>query len=91
MKRLQRDPIRFDVFDALPRSANKRKSHFAIQQPQVGSWIAPELPWSVPLSNEALLHGLRTESMFEAMTASLGAVEIIKQEDAGRIYVTDTR
>jgi hypothetical protein len=42
-------------------------------------------------SNEALLHGLRTESMFEALVVSLGAVELIKQEDSGEIYSSDER
>jgi len=41
------------------------------------------------LSNDALLYGRRTESMFEAMIASIGEVEILKQEDSGEIYVSN--
>src|SRR5207237_10049330 len=41
------------------------------------------------LSKEALLHALRTQSMFEALLVSLGAVELLKQEDAGEIYAFD--
>ena len=91
MKRLQRDPIRFDVFDAFAAFGQQEK--ISLRDPAAASGFVDRARASVErsLSNDALLHGLRTESMFEAMTASLGAVEIIKQEDAGRIYVTDTR
>lgn len=38
------------------------------------------------LSNQASLHGLRTEAMFEAMLISLGAHRLFKAEDTGRVY-----
>lgn len=91
MKRLQRDPIRFDIFDAFAAFGQQEK--VSLRDPAAASGFVDRARASVErsLSNEALLHGLRTESMFEAMTASLGAAEIIKQEDAGRIYVSNTR
>ena len=38
------------------------------------------------LSNSALLHGQRTEAMFEAMLVSLGEYSLLKAEDNGRLY-----
>ena len=38
------------------------------------------------LANPALLHGQRTEAMFEAMLVSLGGYSLLKGEDSGRVY-----
>ena len=38
------------------------------------------------LANPALLHGQRTEAMFEAMLISLGDFSVLKAEDQGRVY-----
>lgn len=38
------------------------------------------------LSNPALLHGQRTEAMFEAMLVSLGGYSLLKTEDNGRVH-----
>lgn len=41
------------------------------------------------LSDPILLHGQRTEAMFEAMVLALDDVELIKSEDGGRIFPAD--
>ena len=41
---------------------------------------------SKSLANPALLHGKRTEAMFEAMLVSLGGYSLLKSEDSGRVY-----
>src|SRR5689334_17565697 len=91
MERLKRDPIRFDLLDAFAAFGQQEK--VSLRDPAATTGFVDRARASVEasLSNDALLHGLRTESMFEAMAASLGAVDLIKQEDAGRIYVSDTR
>lgn len=38
------------------------------------------------LSNPSRLHGWRVQGLFEAMIVSLGAVRMIKEEDAGRYF-----
>lgn len=38
------------------------------------------------LANEALLHGQRTQNMFEALAVSLGEYRLLKLEDTGRIH-----
>ena len=41
------------------------------------------------LSNPALLHGHRVESMFEALLVSLGEFSLLKAEDNGRLHPSD--
>lgn len=41
------------------------------------------------LSNRSRLHGWRVQGLFEAMIVSLGAVRMIKEEDAGRYFFDD--
>jgi hypothetical protein len=38
------------------------------------------------LENDALLHGQRTQNMFEALAVSLGEYKLLKLEDAGRVH-----
>ncbi len=40
-------------------------------------------------SNEALLHGHRTEAMFESLILSLGQFQLLKAEDGGRCFPED--
>lgn len=89
MKRLPRDPIRFDVFNAFDVFGQEEK--ISLRNPAAADGFVTRTRGSVErcLSNEAFLHGLRTERMFESLVASLGAIEILKQEDSGEIYVSD--
>ena len=41
------------------------------------------------ISDEALLHGHRTEAMFEAFLISLGQFQLLKAEDSGRCFPED--
>src|ERR1700738_4613951 len=38
------------------------------------------------LDSEATLHGIRVQSMFQAMVANLDHVRLLKEEDAGNCY-----
>jgi hypothetical protein len=91
MERLPRDPIRFDLIDAFAKFGEQEK--LSLRDPAATNGFVDRVRLSVEtsLQNEALLHGLRTQSMFEAMVASLGAAEIIKAEDAGAIFVANPR
>lgn len=90
MERLPRDPIRFDLVNAFAEFGCEEK--VSLRDPATATdGFVERTRESVrrSLSNEALLHGLRTQSMFEALLVSLGAVELLKQEDAGEIYAFD--
>jgi hypothetical protein len=46
---------------------------------------------SQALEEDHLMHGLRTQALFEALVASLGRAALVKREDTGDIYVDDDR
>jgi Holliday junction resolvase len=89
MKRLPRDPVRFDVINAFAEFGRSEK--ISLRNPAAADSFVERARASInrSLSNEAFLQGLRTELMFESLVASLGAVEILKSEDSGEIYVSD--
>ena len=89
MKQLPRDPIRFDLINAFAEFG--RSERISLSDPKAADDFVERARASInqSLSNDALLHGMRTEHMFEAMVASLGAIEILKQEDSGEIYAAD--
>jgi hypothetical protein len=89
MKRLPRDPIRFDVINAFAEFGRGEK--ISLRTPAAADSFVERARISIDrsLSNDAFLQGLRTELMFESLVASLGAVEILKTEDSGEICVSD--
>jgi hypothetical protein len=89
MKRLPRDPIRFDIINAFAEFGRAEK--LSLRDPSTADGFVERARASIDrsLANERFLHGIRTELMFESLVASLGAVEILKPEDCGEIYVSD--
>ncbi len=86
MRRIPRDPLRFDVFGLFAKYG--RQENLALQNPDVATGFVATVRRSVErsLANEAFLHGLRTEALFEALVASLGEVQLLKREDLGDTY-----
>lgn len=87
MKRIRRDPEKHEVlgiFDAI----GKRRS-FTLDgsdsQAQFLACVAQALTSS--RQNPAQLHGRHTEAKFGFVAASLGECAIIKEEDAGEVFV----
>jgi hypothetical protein len=89
MKRLPRDPLRFDIIDTFADFGQREK--ISLRDPKLTDGFVERTRASIDqsLSNERFLQGIRTERMFESLVASLGAVDILKQEDSGEIYVSD--
>ena len=89
MKRLPRDPIRFDLINAFAEFGRNEK--VSLRDPSAADGFVDRARESInrSLANEAFLHGVGTELMFESMVASLGAVEVLKTEDSGEIYAAD--
>lgn len=87
MKRIRRDPEKHEVlgiFDAI----GKRRSitlDGTDSHAQFLSFVAQALTNS--RQNPAQLHGRHTEAKFGFVAASLGECAIIKEEDAGEVYV----
>lgn len=89
LKKRERKPTKFDalkVFAAWAQDNNvamtDKKSIATFSE-----FIAESLKES--LSSETLLYGNRTQTMFEAVVANLGAVQLVKSEDSGDIYNVD--
>lgn len=89
MKKLQRDPLRFDIFNAL--AVYGREENISLQKPETSVGFVERIRKSIgeSLTNDRFLHGLRTQAMFEGLVAALGQVRLLKQEDAGSVYALD--
>jgi hypothetical protein len=82
MKRLKRDPGKFDVLSLF--ASLSREEGFVLDEKgtqQFLSNISASLQRSK--NNPMLLHGLRAEDLFKFVAASLGKCSFIKQEDVG--------
>ena len=77
---------RFNLLTVLAKFGLEKKISIAEPQaiPQFANFAASTL--AEALSNPALLHGRRTEAMFEAMLISLGNYRLLKSEDQGQVY-----
>jgi Holliday junction resolvase len=89
MKRLSRDPMRFDLISVFAEYGREEKVSLRNANAAADFVQRARASIDLSLSNDALLYGVRTELMFEALVASLGTVEILKHEDAGEVYVSD--
>jgi len=89
MKRIPRDPIRFDALDLF--AFHGLEEQISLRSAEAADGFIFRMRTSIKgsLENEALLYGLRAERMFEALVVSLGRVSLIKQEDAGEIFASD--
>ena len=90
MKRLKRNPAKFEtlaLFGALSRDEG-----YSFKDEETSRKFISELETEFfKAKNRAtILHGLRTQAMFECLIAALGECAVLKQEDSGEIYATDT-
>ena len=88
MKRLPRNPVKFDIFAAFAQFAATHG--LSIRDPQAlerfKDAVLDETERS--LDNNIFVYGFRVQTMFETVVAALGDVKMIKQEDAGNAYLT---
>ncbi|MGH7204937.1 MAG: hypothetical protein ACREI2_01875 [Nitrospiraceae bacterium] len=86
MKFIKRDPLKFDVFNALAQFSQGEK--LSIHDPKITESFIGRIRSSVNASrdNDAFLFGQRTQAMFEALVVSLGKIVMMKQEDAGEVF-----
>jgi hypothetical protein len=86
MKRMKRDPMRFDVFGALAHFASKHRLSIRDDESVTRFLDAVQGTTTGSLKNDAFVYGFRVQAMFETVVASLGKVKLLKQEDAGTAY-----
>lgn len=89
MRRIPREPMRYEVADLLAWFG--REQRISLRSRDVAERFVGRVrdPAQSALANPALLHGRRTQAMFEALVVSLGTVDLVKQEDAGEVYGPD--
>jgi len=88
MKPIKRDPIRFDVFNALAQFSHEQR--LSVTDPKTADPFLQQIRSSLhaTVNNESFLYGQRTQAMFEALVLSLAEVNFLKQEDSGSLYST---
>ncbi|HKY34512.1 MAG TPA: hypothetical protein VJN18_01120 [Polyangiaceae bacterium] len=98
LRKVQRSPEKFDALNVFATWAQRHA--IAITQddavPRFAEFLQASLQES--LNSDTMLFGGRTQAMFEAIVANLGAVKLVKTEDNGDVYtatshirVPDTR
>ncbi len=75
-----------NAFAAFGREQNLRLNDSHARE-RFGDHVAKALDQA--LNDPALLHGQRTQNMFEALVVSLGQFKLLKVEDAGRVHPSD--
>jgi len=89
MKRMERDPERFDTLRILDAFARSRGLSLTDPTDQAAVLKALTQAASQGPQNEILVHGLRVESMFAYVAGALGYSLAVKEEDAGSLYSPD--
>ena len=91
MRRIPRDPIRFDLFEVY--GVYGREEQLSLTDPSAAQSFVHRARTSIEdgLKNDAFLYGLRTEAMFEALVASLGQVRLLKREDTSDVFTSENR
>jgi hypothetical protein len=89
MKRISRDPQKFDLMKLVDDYARARGLDIRDQRNQEAFLLELKEKIESSRNNDILIHGLRIQAMFAYVAAALGACRVIKEEDAGEFYSTD--
>lgn len=86
MKRLKRDPEKFDPLELY--SAIGREQGYKLNAGNDDLDFVKRVEMSIKAArdNPALIHGKRIEAMFAHVAGGLGNCRLIKQEDAGNVF-----
>lgn len=89
MKRIDRDPEKFEVIDLYEAIARKRglKLNDPAAHTQFLNQVSAGL--TAGRDNPIILHGRRVEGMFEHVAAGLGKALAVKHEDSGDVCAAD--
>jgi hypothetical protein len=76
----------FDILDQLGRFGAQR--NISLRDPSAPGAFADHVSQSVgrALADPALMHGQRSEAMFEALVVSLGEYRLLTREDGGNVF-----
>lgn len=90
MKRIKRNPEKFEVIDLF--TALGRENGYKLSVDEDANDFIDRIRNSLKTSQENpnLLHGKRVESLFAHVAGALGNCSLIKQEDSGEAFTTET-
>lgn len=92
MKRIQRDPLKFDAFALFAKFLAQNTENLSLRDPNaVGKLLdAIRGPIEDLAKKDTFVFGNRTEALFQMVVGSLGKVALLRKEDEGEIlYGTD--
>jgi hypothetical protein len=91
MKRIARDPLKFDVFNAL--AIYGRQEKVSLLKPETTESFVAKIRSSIQsaLRKPHFLYGQRAQAMFASLIVSLGHRRLLKEEDIGEIYAADEK
>src|SRR4051794_9348789 len=86
LKKVQRSPEKFDALSVFATWAQRHSVPVRQEDavPRFAEFLQHALKES--LASDTMLFGGRTQAMFDAVVANLGAVKLVKSEDCGDIY-----
>jgi hypothetical protein len=86
LKKIQRNPEKYDALGVFATWAQRHGVAITHEDAveQFATFLRDSLRTS--LNSDTMLFGSRTQAMFEAIVANLGAVQLVKTEDTGDIY-----
>lgn len=89
MRRIDRDPEKFEVIDLYEAIARKRG--FKFNDPAAHAQFVNQVSAGLTAGrhNPIILHGRRVEGMFEHVAAGLGKATVVKREDSGDVSAAD--
>jgi hypothetical protein len=89
MRRIAREPERFEVLDLFNSLASKQG--LSLNDKKIEKTFIDTISNALGAAskNPALLYGRRAEAMFTYLVASLGRASLVKQEDAGEFYAVE--
>lgn len=78
----------FDLLSAFARFGRDHRISLRDPSAMAAFFRTVTGPLAAAVENDALLHGQRTENMFEALIVSLGHYKLLKTEDTGTVHPT---
>jgi hypothetical protein len=89
LKKVHRSPEKFDALSVFATWAQRHAVPLRQEDavPRFAEFLQHALKES--LASDTMLFGGRTQAMFDAVVANLGAVRLVKSEDCGDIYSAD--
>jgi hypothetical protein len=89
MKRIPREPERFEVLELFNSLGLRHGFSLGDKESENRFIRTVAQSFSATSKNPIFLYGRRVQAMFGYVVAALGSASLVKEEDAGELYVRD--